>query len=290
MKRTRTVAPLVNFGIVVVFLLSSACSARGEASLLSAPTPTITPTPTSTPTAIPSPTMSQEEIELNQKIQDFLYESGDFTDEKIDNRSLIYRHSKLDFGWVGGNGSTISLQGWFFDYTRVNDYLILAVGFDGEEGQKHVKPVAIPISYFENGNQAASFSFEELRDWNMSTHHKLVWESSIDGILFRLNTVKGNPIILSFYNNMANGTIEEAVKFFGEGCELYFTELWDTEDLANRLVSDVSVSNNESLLIRAPAEFEFNAENIPEIQNVIDLKNVDISEVPRAFQISSNLR
>ncbi len=289
MKRTRTVALLVNFGIVVVFLFSSACSAGGEASLLSAPTPTITPTPTATPTATPSPTMSQEEIELNQKIQDFLNGSGEFTDETMDKRSLIYRHGKLDFGWVGGNGNTISLQGWFFDYTRVNGYLILAVGFDGEEGERHVKPVAIPISYFENGNQAASFSFEELRDWNMSTHHKLVWESSIDSILFRLNAVKGTPIIVSFYNNMADGTIEEAVKLFGEDCELYFTELRDTEELANRLVSEVSVSNNESILIRDPAEFEFTAENIPDIQNVIDLKNVDISEVPRAFQISSNL-
>jgi hypothetical protein len=229
-----------------------------------------------------------EEAKFNQDIQDFLSETGEFSEEALGDRLISYHNEVLDMGWTGGTGHALYLQGWFINYIRVGDYLILAVGFDGRDGKNLVKPVAIPISYFESNNPSANFSFEEMGDWDMVTSHQLIWEQNPDNIISRLDVVKGNPVIFSFYNNMSDGTIGKAIEMFGEGCEPYFSELKNTSDLVNRLMSEVS-SNNENILSRGRAEYEFKSAYIPNMQSVDDLRSIDISDIPRTFRVASNL-
>ncbi len=283
-------AVIVSLAMVLFFVFFTACAPNGL--VMPAASPTLTAVPTAAIAPTPTPTMNAQDIEeakFNQDIQDFINETGEYTEDAISNRLISYHNEILDLGWIRGNGNVISLQGWFINYVSVGDYLVLAVGFDGKDGKNHVKPVAIPIKYFEAGNQSVNFSFEEMGDWNMITSHHKAWESNPDNIINRLNTVKDNPVILTFYNNMTDGTTGDAVKMFGEGCEPYFNELNDTDNLTNNLVSEVSVLNNEKILSRK-ADYNSNADDsIPDIQSVDDLKNIDISMVPRVFGMGSNL-
>ncbi len=257
------------------------------------PTPVVTPTPAVTPSPLPTEAqmMSEEEMaDLDQQFYDFIKREGEFSANELNNKLLSTRNMTLNLGCVEGDENGVTIQGWFFDYIRLDDYIIMAVGFDGADNKSHIKPLAIPISYFEKeNNQTVKFGFSEMGEWKTSTTYHLVWESNAEHIIDRLFKTKGNPIEITLYTNMTEEIIRNGVNFFGEGCESYLREFIQTNELALSLMSEISILKNERILNIDANDYPITGESIPEITNVDDFLNTDVGKVPLVFMIWSNL-
>ena len=271
---------------------SSACKEEGiESSLSSTIPPTMKPvTPTEEATPTPSTTISRVEVEgaeLNKEIQDFINKIGKYSDEAINDRLMTYYDDKLSLGWVGEGLGSIDFQGQFLGYVKVDDYIILAIGFSDDSGENLVKPIGILINCFNN--QSLGFPFVETDSWSILTYHKAVWETSDERILNRLDRVKGNPILLNFLCEMDDVSFEQAIDTFGESSRFYIENLVNSIPLVKALVSDVAVSANEEILHQKTVykiDIDF---SIPNICNLQELMSVDISKVPLVSMISSNM-
>lgn len=288
--------------IVFVSLFSFACTPSGLVVFAALQTPTAVQTapiePRATPDVILSPSPAPTETplfstertaELNQQFQDFLNKEGEFSEEAISNRLLSCRDQTLDLGWFEGDEAGVTLQAWFFDYIISDDYIVMAVGFNGIDGKNHIKPMAIPIRYFEANNPSVQFGFTEMGDWSTTTSYQLVWESSEDNIVSRLNIVKGNPVNLTLYTNMSDEIVRNGVAVFGKGCEPYLNEFKKTNDLVNCLMSEISVSTNEEILSQEAVYNPSAVGSVPDMNSVDDFMSIDVSTAPRVFMIWSNL-
>lgn len=295
---------LVSLFLTMFIVFSAvACAPCAEVALNNTLNPTIsltvapTAAPTATSTAIPTPTTEEygfteeRRIELNQQFHDFLNKQGEFSQENMDSKLLYYNNARktLDLGWINGDEAGVALQTYFFDYFRSGDYIIVAVGLNGTDGNNHVKPMVIPINYFKENNPSVKFAFTEMGDWNTSTSYRLIWESNAGNIVDRLNKIKGNFVILDLYTKMSDEIIKNGVCLFGNGCEPYLNEFKNTNNLVNGLMSDVSATNNERILGRDAVYDSSVDSTVPDIKSVDDLMSVDISKAPRIFMISSNL-
>ena len=295
-------------GIVVIIALtlglismfSAACAPADlvvvAATPAPAPTPTLAPTATIETTPTPTPTINPQDIEetkLNQNILDFLSKAGEYTDEAESNRLMSYNNQKIALGWTGEGDNSFELQGEFLGYIRKGEYLIMAVGFNGTDGLNHVKPIAIPIGFFRNSDGQSDifpFQFIKLGDWTLLTSHKMNFETSLKGVEERLKAIKGSPVILDFTTALNDDEIwDMGVGRFGETCIPYYEDLKNNSQLPNGLMAEIVVKANEVIVIQKTKYSLSSDIKIPDITSIEDLKNIDISVVPRSFGISSNL-
>ncbi len=284
-------AVIVFLTVVLISWFSSACAPSSLAMTVATPTQTTAPTATTDPT--PTPTMDVQDIkesEFNQDIQNFINKTGEFTDEALGNKVLSYKDSKVALGWIGEGPNSVDFQGYFIGYVRVHHYILMAIGFNGSDGENHVKAIGTPLKYFENPNdRSVLFAFEETEDWIMSTSRHIAWESTSEGIINRLNRVVGNPVILNFLGEIDSVTMEKAIDIYGESSRPYFEELSDAAVMVDALMSEVMVSENEKLLSRKTGHQLNSSIKLPEIESLQDLMNADILTVPMVSMISSNL-
>jgi len=269
-------------------------SASGEMPSQSENIESPTPSTEVTPEVTQSP--SPEEIEIvkfNQNIQDFINKTGEYSDEVMNEKLMSYYGEKLALGWIMESATgLIDFQGDLIGYIKSGDYIIMAIGFNGADGKNHVKPMAIPISFFNNpNNQSNKFPFQFIKnqEWNTETHRSIEYENSLEGIMGRLDKVKNSPVVLSVWDGVLDKNIEDAKNFFGNGSAVYFDELKKAGTLVNGLMSEVVVSSNEDILgDKTKYSLDSNI-SIPDIESIDDLKNIDISTVPLVSMMSSNL-
>ncbi|MEA4948167.1 MAG: hypothetical protein VB068_00725 [Petrimonas sp.] len=294
MKKTSgSVAVIVSLAVVLISSLSAAC-APGSLVLPAATPPPAVPTATVDPTPIPTiDAQGIEDAKSNQNIQDFLNKSGIYTDEAMSNRLMTYQDQRIALGWIGEGDTTVDFQGEFLGYIVNDEYILMAVGFCGTDGLNHVKPIAIPIGFFSNSDGQSDkfpFQFRKLGGWSLLTSHKLQYETSLKGVEERLNTIKGTPVILSFSTGISDEDISnKGVGRFGEVSRSYYEELQKNSPLFTGLMSEVVVKSNEDIVLQKTKYSLSSDVKIPDIKNIEDLTNIDLSVIPRAFAISSNL-
>ena len=289
-------AVLVALTIVLIFLFTAACTPNILAVSAASPTPTaasntsIEPSSTQTPTINPQ---DIEEVKINQNIQDFLNKSGVYTDEAESNRLMTYHDQRIALGWMGEGEDDIEFQGELLGYIISDDYILMAVGFNGTDGLNHVKPMAIPIGFFDYSDGQSDkfpFQFEKLGDWTLLTSHKMNFETSLKDVEERLNTIKGKPVILAFCTALSDDDIlKKGVGRFGDKCIPFYKELKNSSHLPIGLMSEIVVETNENIVLQKTKHSLSSDIKIPDINNINDLKKIDILVVPRILRISSNL-
>lgn len=239
----------------------------------------------------PSASVDQEaqaEILVNQQIQDFLNKEGNFSNENIQQYLINYNGNKnLELGFVEESPGTIFLQGWFFDYARVGDYLIMKVGFEGVDGKNHVKPVAIPIKMYERSGNDIPFNFLKMSDWKVYAGDDLIYKTDAKSIIETLDLLKGHPVKLGFPNSGGEFTEiqkKQLIDLFGEeDLPLFENAQEKTIELASEVTTNESIKN-DAVSYSSSADFE-----IPNIDTFDNLHTIDLSKVPFISIIGSNL-
>jgi len=257
------------------------------------PSPSVSASPSPDGPPRPSATESEKTYEeiVNQQIKEFIDKTGNFSDEAIQQYLINYHGNKnLELGFVESSEGIIFLQGFLFDYTRVGDYIVMAVGFDGADGKNHVKPAVIPIKMYERPNNEISFTFEKLGDWKVAgTSHDLIYKTNAKDITDTLDLLKGHAVKLGFPNpdtESSGADKKQLIDLFGEeGLPLFENAQEKTIELASEVTFNESIITDvNKITYSSNADFE-----IPDIDSLDDLKNVDLSKVPWVSMIGSNL-
>jgi len=224
-------------------------------------------------------------------MQDFLNKTGDFSDEAIQQYLINYHADKnLELGFVESGQGFVELQGFLFDYARVGDFLIMAVGFAGADGKNHVKQVAIPISVYENPGNEIPFNFEKMSAWKVAgIRHDLIYKTDAKSIIDTLDLLKGHAVKFGFPNpdtESSGADKERLIDLFGEDNWPFFENIKEkTIELASEVNLNESVRTDvNKVTYSSNVDFE-----ITDIDSLDDLKNVDLSKLPCLCSIGSNL-
>lgn len=179
-KIIRFVATLL---IVSLVMSLAACSSGGIVVSSGTPDPTLTAIPTPSPTATPNPTPTVEptptptpqkveakagikkgqekvEAEVNQRFEDFLNGTGEFTDEITKDRGFtpLFTDNK-DLGCIASTeGNVFIVQGIILHYERTNEGEIIAFGTKDKKGKRIITLVEYPSQSFVKNEGRIKFS------------------------------------------------------------------------------------------------------------------------------------
>lgn len=161
------------FLIILLVMSLAACSPGGivVSSETPEPTPTVVPTPTPTPTPSPTPTVEptptptprnieakagikkgqdKVEAEVNQRFEDFLNGTGEFTDKNIRDNGFtphlydrVADYSDLGCIWVTDENS-FEVQGVILYYEKIADGEVLAFGTKNKSGKRIIALLELP--------------------------------------------------------------------------------------------------------------------------------------------------
>lgn len=270
--------------LIFAILLLTACVPSNKVAILSTPKPTIpiAVTPTATPTATPSPIPTatpifseERNMELNQKMQDFLNKEGDFTSEKISS-IMIKTTSSLDENEIGlgfANGQII--EGYFFDYFENDKSVFLLMGFDGSDGGRFITLVEIPI-YYDETVQNASFSVCKNKENDInSTNQESSGYRDRNSLVTVLNEVRNRVIAIMLNEWICDWSTANKSDFSSSFVDFTINELNPKASLASGLFYLVT-SNG----------FEISNADVSESMSIIevncmdDLNNTDFKRVP----------
>jgi len=224
------------FALVVsfTFLCPTACAPGGMVALAETPelTPTATATPTLIPTATPSPTATVEptstptpqkreaaagilkgqakiEAEVNQRFEDFLNGTGEFTEEKIRNEGLtsFYTYNK-DLGCMNMEQEDVfNVQGVMLYYKKVDNGEVFAFGTKDKNGKRMIVPIELPSQLFIKSIGKTGFGIYS--ESSLLSHITPKYFSQRDSNYYDfLNSHIGTvfslsiPIDISSYNNL----------------------------------------------------------------------------------------
>ncbi|MEN6418235.1 MAG: hypothetical protein ABFC73_04870 [Clostridiaceae bacterium] len=248
-------------------------------------TPAPTPTPVTGPSA--TPWMSEDATAaLNQKIQDFLNKEGDFTPEKISAKmfdlSGVLDTSKMQLGLVDAT----HIEGYFFDYIEKDGSLLLLVGFDGNDGDRFVVPIQIPL-YFIESDLTSHFYFVQYNSGAKSLTQKAdITQLDIAGLNQQLYGLIDKCIAFA----PARIPLSAASTGYSGRAKTYFLEHNDKINRAEQLML-VVCANEENIAASMTFPQIYDVRNsidinalegvtLPHIMQLSDLANVDLATVP----------
>lgn len=239
----------------------------------------ITPTPDPNPIEISTPILEVEQT-LDEKMRDFLDKKGNFTEEKLkeDIFSVSRNVEITKFGLMNENGL---VQGYFFDYIKKEDSLVLVVGFDGNKDERFVTGLEIPLYYFEEVPKA-NFSFFKRSGKGTGSNLTLFTESGEEEVVRNnLDQLKGEPLIFSFELFDGSINVEDYDGFLKE--EL--TKRLEKFEIAKKLMISIPDNNipfkNLNLNLDGIDEISF-----ARINDMDDIYNIEIKDLPYITLIS----
>lgn len=258
-----------------------------QASPSPAATATLAPTPTPTADPVATPWMSEKDTNaLNQNIDDFLNQDGDFTPEKISammfDLSGLFDPSQLQLGMVDAT----HIEGYLLNYVEKSGSYILLVGLDGIDGERFVAPIQIPLYYIEgdlnshfyfmefHADQGYALKAADITQRNTADLNRYLYE--------RIGTCVAFAPARIAYSGSPNG-------YMGDVFD-YFVEHNEKLPLAEALMLTVA-TNEENIAV--PATFpqlydvmhgfdekSLEGIRIPQITRLEDIGNLDMSHVP----------
>lgn len=272
-----------------VFALDSGAQSSAEAQETLEPQAAETPAPTPTPTTGPSatPWMNEEDTAaLNQKIQDFLDKTGDYTPGKISAKmfdlSGLLDTSKIQLGLVDAT----HIEGYLFDYVEKDGSLILLIGFDGNDGGRFVVPIQIPL-YFIESDLTSHFYFLQYSSSAKSLTQKAdITQLDVAGLHQQLYGLIGKCIAFA----PARIPFSASSTGYSGRAKTYFLEHNDKVNRAEQLMLAVC-TNEENIAVNMTFPQLFDVLNgidkdalegvtLPHIMQLSDLASFDLSTVP----------
>ena len=213
-----------------------------------------------------------EVVDVDQQFQDFLNKQGEFTPEKMS--SMMFRiadeknKKTMTLGLVS---NALKFEGYFFDYFKKDDNLILLMGFDGKDGNRFVTPMQIPL-YFYEGEPKARFAF-------IKHHEETAYEEgiatitseNISDVYPQLNNLKGKCI-----------AFDPTIKTFPVSDEYPDVDKTYLEDYNSKvgLLQKLILSLNNNGFTNYDFESVSDNRDILTIKNINDINSIDISNVP----------
>ncbi|MCE5187689.1 MAG: hypothetical protein LLF75_00660 [Eubacteriales bacterium] len=265
---------------MILAVTSFSCAQNKTVALAATPEPTFTTAPTTAPTATPSPSPTatpffsvERTDELNQQFQDFLNKEGEFTAKKISSMMFRIANEKdkktMTLGLIS---NALKFEGYFFDYFEKDDNLILLIGFDGKDGSRFVTPLQIPL-YFYEGEPKARFAFikhyvETAYDEGVAT----ITSENIRDVYTQLNNLKGKCI--AFDPTIKTFPVSDE---YPDVDKTYLKEYNSKVGLQQKLILSLNING-----LNPNYDFESVPDNrdILAVENINDINNIDISNVP----------
>lgn len=272
-----------------VFALDTGAQSSAEAQMTSDPQAAETPAPTPTPTPGPSatPWMNEEDTAaLNQKIQDFLDKTGDYTPEKISAKmfdlSGLLDTSKIQLGLVDAT----HIEGYLFDYVEKDGSLVLLVGFDGNDGGRFVVPIQIPLYYIESDLTSHFYFYQYRTDTRTAVQKADITQLDVAGLHQQLYGLLGKCVAFA----PARIPFSATSTGYSGRAKTYFIEHNDKVNHAEQLMLAVC-SNKENVAVNMTFPQLFDVLNsidkaalegvtLPHIMQLSDLASFDLSSVP----------
>ena len=264
-------------------------SVQTTPALDATPAPTVTSAPTPTPLSGPTPTPWMDEAEtaaLNQKIQDFLNKTGDFTPEKISkmmfDMSGMFDTSRIQLGLVGAT----FVEGYLLDYVEKDGSLLLLVGFDGNDGGRFVAPIQIPLYYIEGDLTSHFYFLRYYSDKGYAVRSADITQLDTDLLNLQLYNLIGKCIAFS----PARIPLSGSKNGYSGRAKTYFNEHNNKVALADKLLLSVS-TNEENItvsmtfpqiydVLNSIDESSLTSLTIPRITELNDINTIDLSGVP----------
>ena len=223
---------------------------------------------------------------LNQKIQDFLDKTGDYTPEKISAKmfdlSGMFDKTQIQLGLVDAT----HVEGCFFDYVEKDGSLILLVGFDGNDGGRFVIPIQIPL-YFIESDLTSHFYFLQYSSSAKSLTQKAdITQLDVAALHQQLYGLLGKCIAFA----PARVPLSGSPTGYSGRAKTYYLEHNDKINRAEQLML-VVCTNEENIAEQMTFPQLYDVLNgidkdalagvtLPHIMQLSDLANVDLSTVP----------
>lgn len=237
------------------------------------PSPSSTPTPSATDSPSPAATIDQEtKTVVDNEIQDFLIKTGDYTEEKMKPKMILMDKGKKTK--LGILNSDFYVEGWLFDCKNLGDYVVMAMGFDGKDGNRFVTEVAIPIYVYEKGNLNGLNKYSIDRTINESIVTGWKPDSSFkngEELTARLEELKNGPLVFG----VSRRKNTESTEGLNDAVVRYKNEINSKVDLGNKLYSEVS---NNGLNLDIPSVSD--GVSLVKITKIEDVDNIEINNIP----------
>ena len=268
--------------IFIVLLLLTACAAPAAAPTATTqatetPAPTIAPTEEPTPLTTPTPETtvnSQMLADLNQKIQNFLNQKNEFSEEIMFDSGNLFtdiEDNPLKFGIYRGDQLTVGA--WLFDTFRrdENDYLI--VGFDGVNNERFVTVVEFPTECMLK--VGSGLTLTEFSDASGRAEIKVMPSlSDSEEIRNFFEGLKSGPVKMTFYAEPSDKDLSE----YGD-LEEYLKKINDRTGLVNELFNEVDNNGFANIEGLHPETIE-DGTKLVRIENIEEAYTLSSEQIP----------
>lgn len=221
----------------------------------------------------------RKEAEVNQRFEDFLNGTGEYTEEKIKNEGFIsnYVHTS-DLGCLVANGEICDVQGILLAYEKVDNGEVFALGIKDKNGERIITLVEFPSQLYINHDLTLDFPIYPDRFWNSAAHIRSFGYSRTSDYYNFLNSYIGELSLIGIDVCLSSNT--SYYNEWPDGYKEVYAEFIDLKIPVNRsLMTDINFvdDSNHSFVKNIESAKEFynsKPEYIMEVTNFDEFKSL----------------